>query len=146
MVNYIHNNNTNKAYIYYFVRTTRFWKKVDITWDFISLQRKTQTHRKQIWTITKWVLLCIMSGGGYGCLHWWLIWLIIEDFNIYMKICCFVFCRIQKFFCLVRLMMFNATFNNISVISWRSVLLVRETWVLGENHRHAASYWQNFIT
>ena len=33
----------------------------------------------------------------------------------------------------------NATFNNISVISWRSVLLVEETGVLGENHRPAAS-------
>jgi hypothetical protein len=30
---------------------------------------------------------------------------------------------------------FNATFNNISVISWRSVLLVEETGVPGENHR-----------
>ena len=29
-------------------------------------------------------------------------------------------------------MMFNATFNNISAISWRSVLLVEETGVLGE--------------
>jgi hypothetical protein len=27
----------------------------------------------------------------------------------------------------VRVMVFNATFNNISVISWRSVLLVDET-------------------
>jgi hypothetical protein len=32
-------------------------------------------------------------------------------------------------------MVFNATFNNISVISWRSVLLVDETGVPGENHR-----------
>ena len=32
-------------------------------------------------------------------------------------------------------MVFNATFNNISVISWRSVLLVEETEVPGENHR-----------
>ena len=32
-------------------------------------------------------------------------------------------------------MMFNATFNNISVISWRSVSLVEETGVPGENHR-----------
>ena len=31
------------------------------------------------------------------------------------------------FFCFVYLMVFNATFNNISVISWRSVLLVEET-------------------
>jgi hypothetical protein len=29
-------------------------------------------------------------------------------------------------------MVFNATFNNISVISWRSVLLVEETQVPGE--------------
>jgi len=32
-------------------------------------------------------------------------------------------------------MVLNATFNNISVISWRSVLLVEETGVPEENHR-----------
>jgi hypothetical protein len=37
-------------------------------------------------------------------------------------------------------MVFNATFNNISVISWQSVLLVEETGVLGENHRSIASH------
>ena len=36
-------------------------------------------------------------------------------------------------------MVFNATFNNISVISWRSVLSVEETGLTGENHRSAAS-------
>jgi hypothetical protein len=30
-------------------------------------------------------------------------------------------------------MVFNATFNNISVISWHSVLLVEENGVPGEN-------------
>jgi hypothetical protein len=30
----------------------------------------------------------------------------------------------------IRVMVFNATFNNISIISWRSVLLVEETGVL----------------
>jgi hypothetical protein len=34
----------------------------------------------------------------------------------------------------VRFMVFNATFNNISAISWQSVLLVEETGVPGENH------------
>jgi hypothetical protein len=34
-------------------------------------------------------------------------------------------------------MVFNDTFNNISVISWLSVLLVEETGVPGENHRPA---------
>jgi len=38
-------------------------------------------------------------------------------------------------------MVFNATFNNISAISWRSVLLVEEeTEIPGENHRPAAIY------
>jgi hypothetical protein len=41
-----------------------------------------------------------------------------------------------------RFMGFNATFNNISVISWGSVLLVEETRVPGENHRSVASHWQ----
>ena len=39
-------------------------------------------------------------------------------------------------------MVFNATFNNISVISWRSVLLVEETGVPEENHRPVASHRQ----
>ena len=39
-------------------------------------------------------------------------------------------------------MAFNATFNNIAVISWRSVLLVGETGVPGKSHRPAASHCQ----
>jgi hypothetical protein len=36
-------------------------------------------------------------------------------------------------------MVFNATFNNISVISWLSILLVEKTGVPEENHQPAAS-------
>jgi len=36
----------------------------------------------------------------------------------------------------------NATFSNISVISWRSVLSAEETGWPGENHRPVASHWQ----
>ena len=36
-------------------------------------------------------------------------------------------------------MALNATVNNIPVISWRSVLLVEETGVLGKNHRSAVT-------
>jgi hypothetical protein len=36
-------------------------------------------------------------------------------------------------------MVFNATFNNISVILWRSDLLVEETGLPGENHQPATS-------
>ena len=40
----------------------------------------------------------------------------------------------------IRVMVLNAPFNNISVISWWSVLLVEETGVPRENHRLAASH------
>jgi hypothetical protein len=40
----------------------------------------------------------------------------------------------------VRVMVFNATFNNISAISWRSVLLMEETGIPGENHRPDVSH------
>jgi len=36
---------------------------------------------------------------------------------------------------------FNATFSNISAISWRLVLVVEETGVPGENHRPWAINW-----
>ena len=43
---------------------------------------------------------------------------------------------------LVWVMVFNATFNNISVVSLLSVLLVEETAVHGENLWPAVSHWQ----
>ena len=42
----------------------------------------------------------------------------------------------------VSVMVFNATFNNVSVILWLSFLLVEKTGVSGENNRLAASHWQ----
>jgi hypothetical protein len=47
---------------------------------------------------------------------------------------------------MVRVMVFNATFNNTSVKSWQSVLLAEETGVPGENHRHAVNKGNNKIT
>jgi hypothetical protein len=38
------------------------------------------------------------------------------------------------------LMVLNTTFNNISAISWRSVLMVEETEVPGEIHQPVASH------
>jgi hypothetical protein len=48
--------------------------------------------------------------------------------------------------CFVCFVVFNATFNYISVISWRSVFLfwVEETGGPGENYRLLASRWQTF--
>jgi hypothetical protein len=41
-----------------------------------------------------------------------------------------------------RFLVSNATFNNISIISWRSALLVENSGVPWENYRHAVSHWQ----
>ena len=41
-------------------------------------------------------------------------------------------------------MVFNATFKNISVMSWRSVLFVEETGRSAENHRPVTSFWQTY--
>jgi len=56
------------------------------------------------------------------------------------------FCRTSVVVCvdyvlynLILFIVFNATFNNISVISWRSVLLVEETGVSGENQLYNLS-------
>ena len=41
----------------------------------------------------------------------------------------------------IRILVFNAIFNNISAISWGPVLVVEEAGVPGENHRPWASNW-----
>jgi len=40
----------------------------------------------------------------------------------------------------VKATVFNVTFNDISVTSWRSFLLVEETRLHGENHRPVVSH------
>jgi hypothetical protein len=42
-------------------------------------------------------------------------------------------------------MVFNTTFNYISVILWRSVLLVEETGVPGEIHGPVASHFNHTL-
>ena len=59
-----------------------------------------------------------------------------------------MFCRfrvnmdliVQGMFFRFRVMVLDTIFNNISVISWRSVLLVEETGVPVENHQPVASH------
>ena len=52
----------------------------------------------------------------------------------------FVIDTVQR--CIGLFIVFNSTFNNISVISWWSVFLVEETGVLKENHRPFTSHRQ----
>jgi hypothetical protein len=55
-----------------------------------------------------------------------------------MQHCCHLIEYKYRF--MVRVMVFNATFKKISVLSWWSVLLVGETRVPGENHRPAVGH------
>ena len=59
--------------------------------------------------------------------------------NVPLNAACFVLTQHLAFNLWVMVMVFNAIFSNISVISWRSVLLLEET---GVTHRPVASHWQ----
>jgi hypothetical protein len=80
---------------------------------------------------------CVILHTLYLCIcysQWLLIWGVHIEKKTPIEI--------SSFLMFVCLMVFNATFNNISVISWRSVLLVEETGGPGENHWAVASHWQ----
>ena len=62
------------------------------------------------------------------------------DFTGVVLLDLFFFCVALHRLWLGLFMVFSATLNNISVVSWRSVLLVEETGVPGENNRPVASY------
>jgi hypothetical protein len=65
---------------------------------------------------------------------------------IYNYLCRLYLSKCFKYKCVRGLgtivMVFNATFNNISAISWGSVILVEETGVPGENPGPVVSHWQ----
>ena len=63
------------------------------------------------------------------------VWTKLDIYELFNSI--FVYCFFS-YLSWVRFMVFNTTFNNISVISWLSVLLMEETRVPGENHRPTA--------
>ena len=54
------------------------------------------------------------------------------------RLTCNVYELIVNSILFYRVMVFNATSNNISVISWQSVLFAEET---GDNHRPVANHW-----
>ena len=89
-------------------------------------------------------VLCIIFFGPFSfghCLVCPLIysyWLPLGIFKLFL----FVVMVCVPMEDLVYFMVFIATFNNISAISWRSVLLVEETGLRGEKHLAVGSHWQ----
>jgi hypothetical protein len=109
-----------------------------LIWPYFTVL--LECHIRQAWLYIKTLLSLYRSDQWF---HFkkisWVIWINHHEFSSRrMQF-------IQNYnsrFDLVWFIVFNATFNNISVISWQSVLLMEETWVPGENHWPDASRWQ----
>jgi hypothetical protein len=81
-----------------------------------------------------------------GLMFWWwfcglVSWLWGRGFVLWWRACGLSFWWWYDLL-FVCLMVFNATFSNISFILWRSVLLVEETGGPRENHWPYTSHWQ----
>ena len=97
----------------------------DLRWEvivcFVDIGWIVDHHCSNLIFIVIYLLTLIIGYFVLSLMVSWLLWIRVVD------------------------MVFNATLNNISVISWRSVLLVEETGVPEDNHQLAASYWQTLL-
>ena len=70
--------------------------------------------------------------------------IIFSNYAILLILSCYIFVKSQQTHQMIGWLGFGygdyTSFNNISAISWRVVLLVEETRVPRENHRHATSH------
>jgi hypothetical protein len=124
-----------------------------VLWLEIKLSRRVGI-RITLTDLTPLIRACPMPRSRFQCnmswspflfcvLRWsvivrlvnsWNCWPSLFKLSVHNIIVCFTY--------RVRVMVCYATFNNISIILWRSVLLVEKTGVLGENHRPVTSHWQ----
>ena len=121
--------------------------------DFCHQQLLRKMRRKISWTDRGKTVYPPPPSGSGGIIKTWLtvpVCYIIED-NFRLRL----FCNFKNVFLPSKVhgeleiavqidgfMVFNTTFNNISVISWKWVLLVEEIRVHRENHQTVASHWQ----
>jgi len=77
-------------------------------------------------TLIPYIYIIFSVGPSFYYLFFFICLQYVTKLTIYDKCVC--------------LLVFNVTFNNISVISWRSVILVEETEGPGENNRPVASH------
>ena len=123
MVCYIVGTDNWKISIYPWCRWRSFINDFKIFFSqYYERKNEIDLQRNRVLNIWKWFFLIINDG-------------LSMQQNM-------VILNADKSFIWVKLMMFSATFNNISVISWRSVLLilVEETGMPGEKHRPAVSF------
>ena len=113
------------------------WSKILVLWYknvlFHFLEKNNKMRNEIIYAIQRWsrVILCKQK---YNPINEITLWKKYKKKAIRLG---FIYGELW-----VRVMVFNATFNNISVVSWQSVLLVG---VLGEHHRLAISHSHTII-
>jgi len=88
-------------------------------------------------TLDCWSLCCYLY-------YWCNVLMPLHHFHWILDLEKIVICNIASEWPKIEVMVLNTTFNNISVISQPSVLLVEETAVPGENHQPAVSHWQTW--
>ena len=94
-----------------------------------------QTHSTTLSSRSKGGLFVYLFHSHKDCMSYW--------YALREEKLCLISIGIS-FISLVWIWMLNVTFNNILVISWRSILLVGETRVPGVNHRPVANL-TNFV-
>ena len=94
------------------------------------------------WMSSVCVCVCVCGEGREGVIYHILRYLSKDNVILYVK---WYFSKYFTYISSVGLgwfTEFNAKFNNISVILWRSVLLVEVTGITRENHQPVASHWK----
>jgi hypothetical protein len=148
---------TCNSLVFYYSTVYRLFQCLLCKWRQDISDTMDRRQHKYLWPFSTWLwrgqdrqwIQNLYSGVNLGCcwferateiLYWSSWWksangnaLINSWLAEIISLLLFVVC------CLV---VRNATFNNISAISWRSVLFVEETGGPGENHRPVASHWQ----
>jgi hypothetical protein len=105
-------------------------------YQFLNFQ-KSQSN---IQYVVDCIYLCCNNSNLLQCVYiLLLVWPCSRTWQLCYYTCTIKWWQINGWF---RFMVFNATFNNISVISWQSVLLLEDSGVPGENHWSVASHWK----
>jgi hypothetical protein len=103
--------------------------------------QEVEYHRVNLYRCLHFVLSCF-KWGGWVVLLSFIVDVRLSTINVEISFSSSIPCHLNNIGFMLRFMVFNATFNNISVTSWRSVLLVEETGVPGKNHRPVGSNCQ----
>jgi len=113
--------------------------------DWVVSRGKTNivANPSEVWRPVQLLIVEVLHVWGFSLIVI-IIYLMKKVYVVSSKAKCYILVVYKPtIYCFPKLtkgvLLFDATFNNISVISWQSVLFVEET---GENRQPAISHWQ----